>query len=79
MDRSIKKSIAVNELYYIFQLSNLQNDKRSNVVLELFENPRADTTYLLKEGIRTLKDLEEKTRSIIEEKDCIFIINTLHF
>lgn len=69
MDRSIRKSIYANELNYIIQLSKVPEDKRSQLILELFENPRAEKTYLLKDNIRTLSELETKVRKIINQQD----------
>lgn len=69
MDRSIRKSIYANELNYIIQLSKIPEDKRSQLILELFENPRAEKTYLLKDNIRTLSELEGKIRKIIDQQD----------
>ena len=69
MDRSIRKSIYVNELNYIIQLSKIPEDKRSQLIPELFENPRAVKTYLLKDDIRKLSDLESRVRKIIDSQD----------
>ena len=74
MYRSIKKSISVNELNYIFQLNNIQEEKRSYLIPELFDNPKAEKIYLLKEDIRTSKDLEDRVRDVIDQQDCIFAI-----
>lgn len=74
MDRSIKKSISVNELNYIFYLSKVSDEQRSRLIPELFENPQAEKTYLLKEEILTLTDLEDKIRSVIDQPDCIIAI-----
>src|SRR3989338_3594616 len=69
MDRSIRKTIYVNELNYVIQLSKITEDKRPRLIPELFENPQAEKTYLLKDEIRTLPDLESKVRKIIDQQD----------
>jgi hypothetical protein len=71
MDRSIRKSIYVNELNYVMQLSKIADDKRSRIIPELFENPQADKTYLLKEEIRTLDELESRIKKVIDQQDGI--------
>lgn len=71
MERSIRKSIYVNELNYVMQLSKLTDDKRSRIIPELFENPQADKTYLLREEIRTLDDLESRIKNIIDQQDVV--------
>lgn len=65
MDRSIRKSIAVNELNYILQSNNIQEAERSRLILDLFDTPETENFYLLKENIRTLKDLESVVRNIL--------------
>ena len=74
MDRSIKKSISANELKYIFGPSKISEDKQAKLIPALFENPDSDGTYLLKEDIRTLSDLEKKVREIIDNQDGISAI-----
>ncbi len=74
MDRSIRKSIYVNELNYAIQLSNITEDKRSQLIPEIFENPRAEKTYLLKDDIRTLSELTSKVRKIINQEDGVSAI-----
>ncbi|MBU4304389.1 MAG: SIR2 family protein [Candidatus Omnitrophica bacterium] len=69
MDRSIRKSIYVNELNYVMQLSKITDDKRSRIIPELFENPQAEKIYLLKEEIRTLAELENRIKKIIDQQD----------
>lgn len=71
MDRSFNKSIAVNELNYIFQSSSIEESERSRLIPELFEDPKAERIYLLKDNIRTLKDLEAKIRLIINQQDSV--------
>ena len=74
MDSSIRKSIYVNELNYIIQLSKIFEDKRAQLIPELFENPRTNTIYLLKDDIRTLSVLESKIRKIINDQDGILAL-----
>jgi hypothetical protein len=71
MDRSIRKSIYVNELNYVMQLSKIADDKRSRIIPELFENPDAEKTYLLRDEIRTLAELENRIKKIIDQQDGI--------
>ncbi|GEM_PF-1822982 len=74
MDRSIRKSIYVNELEYIFQLNSTSADKRSRLILELFENPQARKMYLLKDDIRTLSELETKIHIAIDQQNDVSAI-----
>jgi hypothetical protein len=77
MDRNIRKSIFVNELEYIFFQTEISPDKRSQLMIELFEEPQARNIYLLKENIRTLSELEIKIKKIIAQQDNVLaILNT---
>lgn len=69
MERSIRKSIYVNELNYVMQLSKITDDKRSRIIPELFENPQAEKTYLLRGEIRTLDELENRIKKVIDQQD----------
>jgi hypothetical protein len=71
MHRSIRKSIFINELNYIIQLNKIADDKRSELILDLFEDPQTETAYLLKDNIRTLPELENRVRKILDQEDAV--------
>ena len=74
MDRSIRKSISVNELNFIFMENSLKEDKRSRLIPELFENPQSENFYLLKENIRTAIELKDRIGSVVDDQNCISAI-----
>lgn len=77
MDRSIKKTISVNELKYIFQKNEVKKEDRARLIPELFDNLNAAKTYLLKKNIRTRKELEENICKVIDNndnRDCVLAI-----
>jgi hypothetical protein len=53
MNRSIRKSISVNEIDYLLQLNGVTSDKRARLIPALFEDPRSERIFLLKEEIKT--------------------------
>jgi hypothetical protein len=77
MNRSIKKSISVNELNYIFEKNNVNENERSRLIPALFENPQNEITYLLKKDILTKEDIEGRISVVINRQDCVpAIVNT---
>ncbi len=79
MDRSIKKSISINEFTYILNLNKVSDAERSSLIPILFENPSARKTFLLRENIRTLDKLEKAITSIISNKDAVESVKSIFF
>ena len=76
MDKSIRKSIYVNELSYILDSNGITEAERSKLIPDIFENPQDNLKYLLKEEIQTLSQLEEIVlKSIV---DCNKVLNILN-
>lgn len=68
MNRSIRKSIGVNEIDYLLKLNEVPEDKCARLKPALFEDPRSDRVFLLKEEIKTLDDLKTIIDGIVEEQ-----------
>ena len=68
MNRSIRKSISVNEIEYLLKLNDVPEDKCARLKPSLFENPRSERVFLLKEEIKTLDDLKAIINGIVEEQ-----------
>ena len=71
MNRSIKKSISVNELNYILSLRKIADRQRSDLIPKLFEDPKSEQMFLLKDNIRTLSELKEIICSVVSDPDFI--------
>lgn len=69
MDRSIKKSISVGDFQYRLQAVNVAEEQKAKLLPALFENPKMDQSFILKDGIYTLADIKRALEPITEEND----------
>ena len=79
MEKSIKKSISINEFFYVLNANNVLEDDRAEIIPALFENPSDKRRFLLKESITTISKLEEVIRSIIGDTDKANCIKGIFF
>lgn len=79
MDRSIKKSITINEFSYILNLNKVTESERSRLVPVLFENPTAKKVFLLKENLKTLDELTKTIKTVITNTDAVESIKGIFY
>lgn len=79
MDKSIRKSITINEINYIFQVHGISEDKQAKLIPLLFENPETQQVYLLKPNLLTLRDLTSKVKEIIDQENIVSDITSCFY